>query len=61
MGVVCPATIVTELGTPETYESRRYVLKLGGMTLARTESGTAVLGRIKQTKRGRPVLARRGR
>jgi transposase len=58
VSVVCTATLVAELGTPETYESPRQVLKLAGMNLARKESGTSVRGRIKQTKRGRPALRR---
>ena len=58
VSVVCAATLVAELGTPETYESPRQVLKLAGMNLAGKESGTSVRGRIRQTKRGRPALRR---
>ena len=58
VSAVCAATLVAELGTPETYVSPRQVLKLAGMNLARKESGTSVRGRVKQTKRGRPLLRR---
>ena len=58
VGVVCAATLVAELGTPEGFESPRQVLKLAGMNLARRESGISVRGRLKQTKRGRPLLRR---
>lgn len=58
VGVVCAATLVAELGAPESYESPRQVLKLAGMNLAGRESGTSMRGRIKQTKRGRPLLRR---
>ena len=34
------------------------MLKLAGMNLAGRESGTSMRGRIKQTKRGRPLLRR---
>ena len=34
------------------------MLKLAGMNLARKESGTPVRGRVRQTKRGRPLLRR---
>lgn len=55
---LCAATIVAELGTPESYVSPRQVLKMAGMNLAGKESGTSVRGRIRQTKRGRPGLRR---
>jgi transposase len=58
IGVVCAATLVAELGTPESYVAPRQVLKLAGMNLAGKESGTSVRGRIRQTKRGRPLLRR---
>ena len=58
VGIVCAATLVAELGTPEGYESPRQVLKLAGMNLARRESGISVRSRLKQTKRGRPLLRR---
>lgn len=58
VGVVCAATLVAELGTPDSYVAPRQVLKLAGMNLAGRESGTSVRGRIKQTKRGRPLLRR---
>ena len=58
VGLVCAASLVAELGTPEGYESPRQVLKLAGMNLAGRESGTSMRGRIKQTKRGRPLLRR---
>jgi transposase len=57
VSTVCAATLVAELGTPESYVSPRQVL-LAGMNLAGKESGTSVRGRIKQTKRGRPALRR---
>ena len=58
VSAVCAATLVAELGTPETFVAPRQVLKLAGMNLARKESGTSVRGRVKQTKRGRPLLRR---
>jgi transposase len=58
ISIVCAATLVAELGTPESYVSPRQVLKLAGMNLAGKESGTSVRGRIRQTKRGRPALRR---
>jgi transposase len=58
VSAVCAATLVAELGTPETYVAPRQVLKLAGMNLARKESGTSVKGRVRQTKRGRPLLRR---
>lgn len=59
VSVVCAATLVAEMGSPETFVSPRQVLKLAGMNLAkRRESGLAVRGRARQTKRGRPLLRR---
>lgn len=58
VSAVCAATLVSELGTPESYVAPRQVLKLAGMNLARKESGTSVRGRVRQTKRGRPLLRR---
>lgn len=58
VSAVCAATLVAELGTPETYAAPRQVLKLVGMNLARKESGTSVRGRVRRTKRGRPLLRR---
>jgi transposase len=58
VSVVCAATLVAELGDPDWYEVPRQVLKLAGMNLARKESGTSVRGRLRQTKRGRPLLRR---
>ncbi len=58
VGVVCASTLVAELGTPEGFESPRQVWKLAGMNLARKESGTSLHGRVRQTKRGRPLLRR---
>jgi transposase len=58
VGVVCAATLVAEVGTPEGFASPRQVLKLAGMNLARRESGTSLRSRLKQTKRGRPLLRR---
>lgn len=58
VGVVCAGTLVAELGTPEAFASPRQVLKLAGMNLARRESGISVRSRLKQTKRGRPLLRR---
>lgn len=52
------AVIVSELGTPETYEHPRQVLKLAGMNLVGSTSGTSVHGRRWQSKRGRPMLRR---
>jgi transposase len=58
IGVVCAATLVAEIGDPNNYESPRQILKLAGMNLARRQSGTSILGRVRQTKRGRPLLRR---
>lgn len=58
VSVVCAATLVAELGDPHWYEVPRQVLKLAGMNLAGKESGTSVRGRVRQTKRGRPLLRR---
>jgi transposase len=58
ISAVCAATLVAELGSPETYVSPRQVLKLAGMNPAKKESGTSVRGRVRQTKRGRPLLRR---
>jgi len=58
VSVVCAATLVAELGDPNWYVAPRQVLKLAGMNLVRRQSGTSVLGRVRQTKRGRPLLRR---
>lgn len=58
IGVVCAATLVAEIGDPMSYESPRQILKLAGMNLVRRQSGTTILGRVRQTKRGRPLLRR---
>lgn len=58
VSVVCAATLVAEVGTPDTFQSPRQVLKLAGMNLARKESGISVRGKLRQTKRGRPLLRR---
>lgn len=52
------AVIVSELGTPASYEHPRQVLKLAGMNLVGSTSGTSVYGRRWQSKRGRPMLRR---
>ena len=57
VGVVCAATIVSELGMPEDYEHPRQVLKLAGMNLIEKSSGL-LRGRKRQSKRGRPLLRR---
>jgi len=57
VGVVCAATIVSELGTPEEYEHPRQILKLAGMNLIERSSGL-LKGRKRQSKRGRPLLRR---
>jgi transposase len=56
VSALCAATIVAELGPPETYTSPRQVLKLAGLNLARKQSGTSVLGPVRITKRGRWAL-----
>jgi transposase len=58
VGLVCAATLLAELGTPESFLAPRQVLKLGGMNLAGRSSGISIKGRVKQTKRGRPMLRR---
>jgi transposase len=57
VGVVCAATIVSELGVPEDYEHPNQVLKLAGMNLVERSSGL-LRGRKFQSKRGRPMLRR---
>jgi len=58
VSVVCAATLLAELGTPETFEVPRQVLKLAGMNLTGRSSGISVRGRVRQSKRGRPLLRR---
>jgi transposase len=58
IGVVCAATLIAEIGSPETFDSPRQVLKLAGMNLSRRQTGISLEGRPKQTKRGRPLLRR---
>lgn len=58
VSTLCAATLVGELGDPAWYVAPRQVLKLAGMNLVRKQSGTSVLGRVRQTKRGRPLLRR---
>jgi transposase len=58
VSVVCAATLLAELGTPETFEAPRQVLKLAGMNLTGRSSGISVRGRVRQSKRGRPLLRR---
>jgi transposase len=58
VSIVCAATLVAEIGNPGGYESPRQILKLAGMNLARRQSGTSIFGRVRQTKRGRPLLRR---
>lgn len=58
VGTLCAATIVAELGTPDTYEHPAQILKLAGMNLVGRESGLSVNGRRWQSKRGRPMLRR---
>lgn len=58
VSIVCAATLVAEIGDPNNYESPRQILKLAGMNLARRQSGTSILSRVRQTKRGRPLLRR---
>jgi transposase len=57
VNLVCAATILAELGTPEDFEHPRQILKLAGMNLVERSSGTSH-GRKKQSKRGRPMLRR---
>jgi transposase len=58
VSTVCAATLLAELGDPDSFVSPRQVLKLAGMNLAGSSSGVSVRGRVKQTKRGRPALRR---
>jgi transposase len=59
VNVVCAATLVAELGTPETYESPRQVIKLAGMNLVKKhKTGISKDGLAKHSKRGRPLLRR---
>jgi transposase len=58
IGTLCAATIVAELGTPDSYEHPAQVLKLAGMNLVGRDSGLSVSGRRWQSKRGRPMLRR---
>jgi transposase len=57
VGIVCAASIVSELGMPDDYEHPRQVLKLAGMNLIEKSSGL-LKGRRRQSKRGRPLLRR---
>jgi transposase len=58
VSTICAATIVAELGTPDTYEHAAQIIKLAGMNLVGRDSGLAVNGRRWQSKRGRPMLRR---
>lgn len=58
VGPLCAATIVAELGTPDSYEHPAQILKLAGMNLVGRDSGLSVHGRRWQSKRGRPMLRR---
>lgn len=58
IGTLCAATIVAELGTPDSYEHPAQVLKLAGMNLVGRDSGLSVNSRRWQSKRGRPMLRR---
>src|SRR5690606_30585506 len=58
--VVCAATLVGELGSPETFVSPRQGRKVPGMNPVKArESGVAVYGRPRQSRRGRRLLRRR--
>jgi transposase len=58
VSTICAATIVAELGTPDTFEHPAQILKLAGMNLVGRDSGLSVHGRRWQSKRGRPMLRR---
>lgn len=58
VGVVCAATLIAEVGDPAWYEHPKQVLKLAGLSMAGRRSGTSVRGRVRQTKRGRPLFRR---
>ena len=58
ISTICAATIVAELGTPETYEHPAQIIKLAGMNLVGHDSGLSTRGRRWQSKRGRPMLRR---
>ena len=58
VSTICAATIVAELGTPETYEHPAQIIKLAGMNLVGHDSGLSTRGRRWQSKRGRPMLRR---
>ena len=55
LGPVGAATLLSELGALEDYEHPRQVLKLAGMNLVASDSGSRT-GRRYQSKRGRPLL-----
>lgn len=57
IGATAAATLLAELGTLADYEHPRQVLKLAGLNLYEKSSGQS-RGRVKQTKRGRPMLRR---
>jgi transposase len=52
------AILIAEIGDVANYESPRQVLKMAGLGLARSQSGTTILGPVRITKRGRPALRR---
>jgi transposase len=58
VGPICAATIVSELGTPEDFESPRQVLALAGLDLSGHQSGISVRSGLRASKRGRPMLRR---
>lgn len=57
LSYVGAAAILSELGALEDYEHHRQILKLAGMNLVGSDSGS-FRGRRRQSKRGRPLLRR---
>ena len=58
VNVGCAGILLAEIGDPTTFKVGEQVIKLAGMNLARSTSGISVRGRVRQTKRGRPMLRR---
>lgn len=57
LGSVGAVTLLSELGALDDYEHHRQILKLAGMNLVGSDSGS-YKGRRRQSKRGRPLLRR---
>ena len=58
VNVACAGILLAEIGDPQSFRVGEQVIKLAGMNLAGRTSGVSVRGRVRQTKRGRPMLRR---